>query len=830
MSDLFSTKNKYKKEVKTHDGLDKTISVGVLVRVSTEMQVEEGTSIEMQMELAKKKASEIKGVVYKSYIEEGISAKKVRIDKREAIQELMQDIRDGKINYLIAYKRDRMFRNAMEYIGFIQFLADYNVELYLTATGEQQVDLEAFKFSGASKMMEVVMSMVSEMEAATTSTRVSDTLIMNAQKGFFTGGSLPIGYTFGEGEYRFQLISGAREVIKMVEDLYLEGIGVMSIARYLNGGEVKNKEQLSSPVFKPIRKEANTSDVWNHRNIQTILFNPTYSGYFSYESKQNPELDRFVKENKLIEVCRTEDRQREINKAYEMRNSKVSERVPLSTNFLLSGLIYCEECGAKLITTTTQPKNSTKKFSYYSCRNKKGYEKEVCNHRTLYRKEIIEKIIMDVAKDKIKNFLSPEVIELAKLKLEEDKYTYFSEANKVEKDIKKLQIKLDNLTDLVSELDDDIELQVVYLRKQKELLREINELKEFHATLQEKAVQDKEDSFDLEEFINLAGKFGSMFDAAPISVKKQMLNNLFSNIYINKEGDIRMKLRVGLVDIEKAINSKEVDTSEDTVEFIEVRTRGEAVVMDTHSILINGIDDFDIKVNYHDEINNIGNLLSNKFIETVDSYDRLANPKHSKLHLALLSEKQKKRIYNEDFRSESLYKQYLKTNYGFSSHLANVTFKLGFSHQGMEMFLSGNNLTMNDFISYFYENTDVSLDTDIIEYVLLSKLKKSSKHISPTRKNPFYGKIVCECCGSNYILRKVSHITRLSCRNRNKNTTLCDTNVKSIKEEDLLNQLRSDLNLTNPSNEELVNSVYKIIVSKNGELTIDYSNQNKKVM
>lgn len=828
MDNLFSTKNRYKKEVPNQDKLDKIISIGVLVRVSTDSQAIDGDSIEMQLELAKKKESDLKGIIYKSYIEEGVSAKKVRIDKRDAIQQLMQDIRDGKINYLIAYKRDRMFRNTMEYIGFIQFLADHNIELYLTATGEQQVDLEAFKFSGASKMMEVVMSMVNEMESATTSTRVSDTMLLKASRGEWSGGSLPIGYTIGEGEHRFQLINGARDIIKLVEDLYLEGMGLMSIAKYLNGGKVKNKEQLESPVYKPIRKEENTSDVWNHRNIQTILLNPIYTGHFSYESKLNPEMDRKIERNEEIEVCRTIDRQIELNKAYELRNSKVSERIPLSTNFLLSGLIYCEECGSRLVTTTTQPKKSNKKFSYYSCRNKKGYQKESCTHKTLYRKEIIEKIITDVAKDKIKNFLNPKVIELAKLKLEEDKHTYFSEAEKVKKDIKKLQVKLDNLTNLVSELDDDIELQVVYLRKQKDLLKEINEMKEFHATIQDKAVLDKEEAFDLEGFIDLAGTFGGMFDSAPIGVKKQMLNNLFSNIYVNKDGDIRMKLRVGLSDIEKVVNGGEGIESEDVVEFIETRTRGERIVMDSQTIVVNGISEFDVNINYFDEIDNIATSLSTKFIEIIDECDVLANPKNSKLHLDLLSEKQKKRIYDEDSRSERLYKQYLKYNYGFSDNLAHTAFKLGFTYNGMSLFLKGNNLTMDDFISYFYENTDIYLDTEIIEYILLNRLKKSSKRITPTRKNPFFGKIYCECCGGMYILRKVSHITRFSCSNRNKSISLCHTSVKSIKEDDILNQLRSES--SNITKEELLDGISEISVSETGELSIKYSNQNKQVM
>ena len=68
---------------------------GIYIRVSTEDQAREGFSLgeqeERLIEYCKFKCYE----VYKVYKDPGISAKN---DKRPAYQEMMQDMRDGKIN------------------------------------------------------------------------------------------------------------------------------------------------------------------------------------------------------------------------------------------------------------------------------------------------------------------------------------------------------------------------------------------------------------------------------------------------------------------------------------------------------------------------------------------------------------------------------------------------------------------------------------------------------------------------------------------------------------------------------------------------------------
>lgn len=551
MSELFSTENKYRKYNTPNSMIDefgkKKIAVGVLDRVSTDMQAIDGDSLEMQRELAQEYVRSIDGTIYKFYTEEGVSASKVRLEKRQKLQELIQDIRKGNINYIVAYKRDRIFRNAQEYMWFIQFLVDNNCEIYLTARDEQQIDLSAFKVAGAAKMMEVMMAMISEMESATTSSRVSDTMINLAKKGEYTGGSTPIGYQRVNG--KFLPMNGVKQLIWKIENLYLQGYGLFSIARWLNGGKVNGLKTLDAPIPKPI--ENKTSDTWNHRNIDTILFNPIYTGHFSYQSKKNIDLDRVISKSEIIDPVRTEERQREINSFHNQKTSNTKSPRSYNTPFLLSGLLYCAECGEKMITSTTQPKNSYKSHSYYRCASKaKQYLNAKCSNKG-YRKEVIEALVLRLAKIQIHQFFDSETSSIINLKIEVDKKMFAEKAESMSSKIKECNKRMNKYDSLIEELemsDDDIELQKYYMKKQKDIIIEMNMLKKEHRELINKSENDTDNSYDMNKFSNIANEFLKHLECRPVGVQKRMLEMLFSNFYINKDGQVKMMVKVGLSD------------------------------------------------------------------------------------------------------------------------------------------------------------------------------------------------------------------------------------------------------------------------------------------
>lgn len=99
----------------------------VYIRVSTEDQAREGFSLGEQKEKLLQLCA-FKGYeVFKVYEDAGISAKD--LEYRPAFQEMLQDMRDGKINYIVAYKLDRVTRSVRDLEELISQLEKYNCYL-----------------------------------------------------------------------------------------------------------------------------------------------------------------------------------------------------------------------------------------------------------------------------------------------------------------------------------------------------------------------------------------------------------------------------------------------------------------------------------------------------------------------------------------------------------------------------------------------------------------------------------------------------------------------------------------------------------------------------
>ena len=64
--------------------------------------------------------------IYKVYEDAGISAKN---DKRPAYQEKMQDVKDKKINVIVAFKLDRLTRSVYDIEKLMKFVNDYECDI-----------------------------------------------------------------------------------------------------------------------------------------------------------------------------------------------------------------------------------------------------------------------------------------------------------------------------------------------------------------------------------------------------------------------------------------------------------------------------------------------------------------------------------------------------------------------------------------------------------------------------------------------------------------------------------------------------------------------------
>lgn len=193
-----------------NEGNTKVIA-GLYSHVSTEDQSRFGHSLDEQEDRLKK-LCEFKGYeIYKVYREEGVSAKNTN---RPKFKEMIQDMKDGKINKIIVYKLDRLTRSIKDLESVAEEINTRNANgkffiRMLTILAQLEIERTRFGLIGAAK------------------------------KGHISG-HIPLGYTKKDKSKKLVIDELEANVVKRIFNMYLEGKSVCSICDVFNEENVLN--------------------------------------------------------------------------------------------------------------------------------------------------------------------------------------------------------------------------------------------------------------------------------------------------------------------------------------------------------------------------------------------------------------------------------------------------------------------------------------------------------------------------------------------------------------------------------------------------------------
>lgn len=582
----------------------------IYIRVSTERQAEHGDSIEMQEALGMQIIKENNGIHYRTYIEPAVSASKTELKNREVLMECLNDAKNGLFNKLIVYKRDRLARKLEDAMAIWDILKKANCELIFSATGEMQ----AMMNDPYGKMLEAIKASIAEIESATISVRVSDTLKNKAKKGEFTGGNLPYGYVLKDK--KIVLVPEEVKIIKEIEDLYLAGYGLYSIAKWLNGEKVNNLGYRPEGRAYRRKQHKNSSEYWTKEVISTILFNPFYTGVIEYSTSGNK---RSVDDDSLIirakgnhEPCRTPERHEQILREKKRRESEISEPRRYTTSFLLTGLLYCSECGNKFY-----GRNSTqnrKRYSYYVCGGKSGIAhigKEPCPSKQ-FKKELLEEFILQKIIEYISNVnLDSEIQKIQESLNESDQKlkTALEEANKKIERLNKDYAAIRRLLLDLDENDENYELlKESYQSDQAEILKKLNEAKKTKQELENQLNIQSDQENVIQSIIEEIRDFSKNIHYVPYHMKKVMIDKIIEKIEIDKDGDVKLYFSIPLSPKEEQKNV------EGKISFISFGGVGDTTT--TKKIKI-GIHLDHHKYNFFEWLQTISNKIKSSFIDWI---------------------------------------------------------------------------------------------------------------------------------------------------------------------------------------------------------------------
>ena len=221
----------------------------VYIRVSTEDQAREGFSLGEQKEKLLQLCAFKSYEVFKIYEDAGISAKDM--EHRPAFQEMLSDMKKGKINYIVAYKLDRVTRSVRDLEELISVLEQYNCFLVC-----DRDDVNTSTANG--RFFVRMLTVLSQLEIEIVSERTKFGLNGAIKSGHLPG-VLALGYK-KDGNKKTIIDETTKPVIERIFKMYLEGKSFQQISNIFNEEE----------LLKPKK--------WKDTTIQKIIDNKIYMG------------------------------------------------------------------------------------------------------------------------------------------------------------------------------------------------------------------------------------------------------------------------------------------------------------------------------------------------------------------------------------------------------------------------------------------------------------------------------------------------------------------------------------------------------------------------
>lgn len=343
-------------------------------RLSVDRNNLKSESIENQMEIIKNYIAtrpEFKN--YKEYVDKGYSGTTFN---RPAFNELVADIKAGRINAIIVKDLSRFGRNDLETSNLLETILPFLQVRFISVNDNYD---SADKMNSNKALELALKNLVNDMYAKDISQKIYSTRQSEMERGIFTGKDAPYGYKVDKNTRRFVVDPDAAKVVKEIYTKAAEGDSLRDIAIYLSG-----KGYTGPAIYKKtgiIKSKDDADCKWHVGTISNILSNKEYTGVliqgkrtsklFEGEKRHKQDESEWIIVQGTHDAIISEDEFKDVRKAIEERKdiasfkSDAGKRLKKKDN-KYKKILKCGICGASLqMASEIRTSNGVKYRNYY---------------------------------------------------------------------------------------------------------------------------------------------------------------------------------------------------------------------------------------------------------------------------------------------------------------------------------------------------------------------------------------------------------------------------------------------------------------------------------
>lgn len=316
--------------------------IAAYIRVSTDEQADKGNSLFEQQERLDAYCKAQGWEVPTFYIDDGYSAKDL---KRPQIQQLLNDVREKKVEIVITTKLDRLCRNLLDLLQTVKLLDNHNCK-YVSSS-------ESFDTSNSiGRMTLQLLGTFAEFERERISERVKDNMLSIAKNSDKVITQPCFGYELVDRQYVIN--EQEAECIRFMFEMAEQGHGHRMIAKMVNERGVTTKRN------KP----------WDQINVKRLMNTETIAGVMVYNKRmkkngktvERDKMDWIIKHDNHPAIIPFEQWEH-VQDIFRSR-AKTNKHAD-SESYLLTGLVKCGHCGKNMKGSTARYKRQNGDYTYY---------------------------------------------------------------------------------------------------------------------------------------------------------------------------------------------------------------------------------------------------------------------------------------------------------------------------------------------------------------------------------------------------------------------------------------------------------------------------------
>ena len=323
--------------------------VVLYARFSSDNQRSE--SIDAQVRAMKAYCEQKSLIIVDIYVDE---AKSATTDQRPSFQRMIADSKHHTFDAVLVHKLDRFARNRYDSAVYKRELKKNGVSVYSV--------LERLDDSPESIMMESVLEGMNEYYSQNLAREVMKGLRETAMQCKHTGGKPPLGYDVDPVSKKLVINPVEAEAVRCIFSMYAEGHGYTEILDTLHSRGYKTK----------------SGNEFMKNSLYSILSNPKYQGMYvfnrsSAKSVAGTRNTHLLKSDehiitvdggcpKIVDKATFEKVQERV-----VANRRKGGRQNALIPYLLSGKIYCSDCGRAMVGNSRRGGRNKVRYTTYRC-------------------------------------------------------------------------------------------------------------------------------------------------------------------------------------------------------------------------------------------------------------------------------------------------------------------------------------------------------------------------------------------------------------------------------------------------------------------------------